>query len=74
MNRKTYGQRFVRMLAAAAMGGSIVQLSGCDPAVRDTLLTGLQSTSASLLGALNDAFFISLADDDAGASGFTTTG
>ncbi|MCH8251587.1 MAG: hypothetical protein IID36_03950 [Planctomycetes bacterium] len=74
MNRKTYGQRFVRMLATAAMGGSIVQLSGCDPAVRDTLLVGLQSTTQSLSGALIDAFFISLADDEAEASGFTTTG
>ena len=62
------------MLATAAMGGSIVQLSGCDPAVRDTLLVGLQSTTQSLSGALIDAFFISLADDDAEASGFTTTG
>ena len=74
MSRKTYGQRLVRMVGAAARGGSIVQMSGCDPAVRDTLLVGLQSTTQSLSGALIDAFFISLDDDDGGTSGLTTTG
>ncbi len=71
MNHRRYLSRFGRFLVAAAVGGTAFQLSGCDPAVRDTVLTGLQTTTSSLTGTLIDAFFISLQDDD-GAGGFTT--
>jgi hypothetical protein len=56
-----------------AVGGSAFQLSGCDPAVRSTLLDGLMTTTNSLSTALISAFFLSLEDDDAGSSDLTTT-
>jgi hypothetical protein len=58
---------------ALAVGGSAFQLSGCDPAVRSTLLEGLETTTTSLSTALISAFFLSLQDDDAGGSDLTTT-
>ncbi len=61
----------MRFAMALAVGGSVCQLSGCDPAVRLTLLTGLEATTQTLSGALISAFFISLADDDA-STGLTT--
>lgn len=57
----------------AAIGGSAFQLSGCDPAVRATLLTGLQTTTQSLSTALITALFLGLQNDDSGSSGLTTT-
>lgn len=63
------------MVASLAVGGSALQLSGCDPNVRATLLDGLATTTSSLSEALISAFFLSLADDDATADGsLTTTG
>jgi len=63
----------MRLLAATAVGGSAFQLSGCDPAVRETLLTGLETTTTGLTNALISAFFISLEDDDASSDPLTTT-
>jgi hypothetical protein len=53
------------------MGGSVFALSGCDPAVRSTLLAGLETTTQSLSSALIQAYFLSLASND--GSGLTTT-
>ncbi len=74
MVRKNFRRRFVRAAMALAVGGSAFQLSGCDPAVRGALLTGLQQTTTSLSNALITAFFLSIDDGDAAASdGLTTT-
>ena len=81
MNKRSVWKRAVRATTILAMGGSAFQLSGCDPDVRSTLLTGLQQTSTGLSSALISAFFLSLADDDAAAgttggtdtAGLTTT-
>lgn len=73
MARNSLRQRIIRFIAAAAVGGSAFQLSGCDPAVRDTLLTGLESTTQSLGSALISAFFLSLDDDTTTGNGLTTT-
>jgi hypothetical protein len=75
MAKRSFRQRFVRAAMALAVGGSALQLSGCDPAVRSTLLTGLESTTQGLSSALITAFFLSLADDDtiAASTGMTTT-
>jgi hypothetical protein len=54
------------------LGGSMFQLSGCDPNVRDALLAGLEGTTTSLTNTLISAFFISLEDDADGGS-LTTT-
>jgi hypothetical protein len=39
-------------------------LSSCDPVVRQTLLTGLETTSSTLAQTFISAFFVSLTDDD----------
>ncbi|MFQ5412858.1 MAG: hypothetical protein ACE5E6_00225 [Phycisphaerae bacterium] len=67
MNRQNRTSRVARLVVATIIGGSAFQLSGCDPAVRSTLLAGLETTTTSLSTALISAFFVSLRDD-------TTTG
>jgi hypothetical protein len=59
-------------MAAIMLGGSLFALSGCDPAVRATLLDGLQATTTTLSTALITAFFQSLEDSE-DAGGLTTT-
>lgn len=76
MNKRSIWNRAIRTTTLLAMGGSAFQLSGCDPEVRATLLTGLQQTSTGLATTLVSAFFLSLADDDAAGgagTGLTTT-
>ena len=75
MAKRSYWTRVVRATMVLAIGGSAFQLSGCDPAVRSTLLAGLQTTTTSLSSALISAFFLSLADDSdaTGGSSLTTT-
>jgi hypothetical protein len=73
MARKSVRARLARFAALAAVGGSAFQLSGCDPAVRDALLTGLEQTTTSLSNALISAYFLSLEDDEASASDSLTT-
>ena len=72
MAKRNVRSRLVRLVMAAAVGGSAFQLGGCDPVVRETLLLGLETTTTSLTNTLISAFFISLDDDDAG-DGLTTT-
>ncbi len=73
MKKQNGWSRLVRRAMVLAVGGSAFQLSGCDPAVRATLLEGLQQTTSSLSSALISAFFLSLADDDAAGTSLTTT-
>ena len=74
MIKRSVWKRVVRATTILAVGGSAFQLSGCDPAVRSTLLGGLQTTSTGLATALIQAFFLTLADDDAiTGDGATTT-
>ena len=76
MTKSRRGERFLRLAMTVAVGGTAFQLSGCDPAVRGTLLEGLEATTSSLTGALISAFFISLddeADTSGGSNGLTTT-
>lgn len=75
MNRGWAKHRILRFLMAASVGGTAFQLSGCDPRVRDTILSGLEETTQSLSSALITAFFISLDDDSTsgGTTGGTTT-
>jgi hypothetical protein len=71
MKKRSLRKRLTRLFVAAAVGGSAFQISGCDPAVRQTVLTGLETTTQSLTSTLISAFFLSL-DDDSG-SGLSTT-
>lgn len=57
----------------AAIGGSAFQLSGCDPAVRSTLLTGLETTTQSLSTALISALFLGLQNNDSSDGGGSLT-
>lgn len=70
MAKHSLRQRVIRFVTALAVGGSAFQLSGCDPEVRSTLLTGLETTTTSLGTALIQAFFLSLDDDN--TDGMTT--
>ncbi len=72
MNKRGIWKRTVRATTILAMGGSAFQLSGCDPEVRSTLLSGLQATTTGLSTALISAFFLSLADDETTGTGGTT--
>lgn len=63
MNKRSFRRRLMRAVAALAIGGSAFQLSGCDTAVRDTILTGLETTSTTLSASLITAFFQSLANN-----------
>ncbi|RME41195.1 MAG: hypothetical protein D6788_01755 [Planctomycetota bacterium] len=74
MTGRTFSQRMQKTLAAVALGGVLFQLSGCDPEVRSTLLSGLEQTSQSLSSALITAFFQSLQTDDTSGSSSLTTG
>ena len=62
----------MRTITTVLVGGSVFQLSGCDPTVRATLLDGLETTTSSLSSALISAFFLSL-QDDSGNGSLTTT-
>lgn len=73
MAKRCFKGRLLRLVAAAALGGTVFQLGSCDPVVRSTLLTGLETTSASLANTVISAFFISLQDDETDTATLTTT-
>ena len=73
MKRKTPWQRVIKLATAVAVGGSAFQISGCDPAVRDVVLTGLETTTSTLTQTLISAFFISLEDGSSTTQGLSTT-
>jgi len=73
MATRSLRTRLLRTAMTLAVGGSVFQLSGCDPTVRSTLLTGLQTTTTSLSTALISAFFLNLQDDDGDTTTTTTT-
>jgi len=60
-------------MMSVAVGGTAFQLSGCDPDVRDALLTGLEDTTQSLSEALISAYFLSLEEDTGTTGGGSTT-
>ena len=73
MARRGIRQRMMRAAAAILVGGSVFQLGGCDPLVRTTLLTGLESTTGTLAQTFVTAFFVSLQEDELSGGGLTTT-
>lgn len=56
-------------------GGISLQLSGCDPEVRDSILTGVQTSVTGLVTTMINAVFTSFqnADDTTDTSGTTGT-
>ena len=73
MMKRSRWNRIVRATMATAVGGSAFALSGCDPEVRTTLLSGLAQTSTGLTTALITAFFQGLDNDNGTTSGGNTT-
>lgn len=76
MEKRGISHRITRLAMSLVVGGSMFQLGSCDPTVRNTLLTGLEQTTATLLNTVNAAFFISLQDDEEetdNTAGLTTT-
>ena len=55
--------RYRRWILAVATGGAFV-LSGCDPNVRNTVLSGVEGATTTILTAFVQAFFQSLNDDN----------
>ena len=51
-------------LLAAAAGGSLYVLEGCDPAVRDTVLQGVSTAATGLSTTFIEAFFQSLMTEE----------
>ncbi len=47
-------------LISTATGGTVLVLEGCDPAVRDTVIGGVEGASTTLVTSLIQAFFESL--------------
>ncbi len=53
--------------ASLTVGGTMLVLSGCEPEVRDTVLSGVESAAAGLAAAFISAFFQTLDQpEDAG--------
>ncbi len=63
MKKHSFRHRIMRTVAAIAVGGSAFQLSGCDDAVRGTVLSGLESTTQTLADTVISAIFLGFADD-----------
>ena len=78
MTKRGLRRRALRFLAPVVIGGSMFQLGSCDPTVRDTLLSGLETTTQSLTNTLIQVFFTGLQDTGStggggGTAGLTTT-
>ncbi len=73
MARRGFKGRAIGLAAILAMGGSVFQLGGCDPAVRTELLGGLEMTTNALTDTVVTAFFISLQDDESDDGVMLTT-
>ena len=71
MAKRSMRQRIMRTAATVLVGGSVLQLGSCDPTVRATLLTGLETTASTLAQTFVTAFFVSL--DDGQTTGTLTT-
>jgi len=61
-----------RLWLPILVGGIALQFNGCDPTVRDTVLSGLQTSIVGLVTALINAFFSALASGVSNGSGSTT--
>ena len=69
MNKQSLWMRTVRATTILAIGGSAFQLSGCDPEIRDTLLSGLEATTTEVTATLIAGFFEGWANNDSDSNG-----
>ena len=74
MSNRGKRKKALRVVAGIAVGGSVFQIGGCDPAVPTTLLAGLAVTTEALADTLITAFFTGLTNDasSAGSAGSST--
>ena len=61
-----------KLLLPLMAGGIALQLGGCDPTVKDAILSGVQTSLTGLVTTVIGAVFTSL--QDAGSSSGTSTG
>ncbi len=71
MSSRGIRRRTVRLLMALTLSAGAMSVNGCNPAVRDTLLAGLQTTANSLANTLVQSFFTAL-QNNVSDSGQTT--
>jgi hypothetical protein len=72
MRTQGFNGRLLKSILAVALGGSVFQMGSCDPTVRTTLLTGLETTTTSLANTIIQAYFVSLQEDTTTTSNLTT--
>lgn len=62
--RRKFWSAVAARMAPLLLGGVALQvnLTGCDPEVRDAVLTGIQTSMLSLIDSVINAFFLSLQD------------
>ncbi|MCG3137234.1 MAG: hypothetical protein HJJLKODD_01077 [Phycisphaerae bacterium] len=60
MYKHNWLRKVMVVLMLVGMGGTTFQLSGCDQAIRSTVLTGLNGATDTLLLSLTSALFQSL--------------
>jgi len=55
-------------LLSAVSGGGLLVLNGCDTTVRDTVLSGVEGATTTLMTTFIQAFFQSVLTEDEGAA------
>ena len=60
MKLRSYPRALRAGLLAIASGATAYQLSGCDPAVRDSVFSGLQSATVGLVTTFVNALFLAI--------------
>ena len=73
MKKQSLRVRLMKVTMAVAVGGSTFAVTGCDPTVRSTIVSGLETSAQSITSSFISSFFLSLGDGDENGSGLTTT-
>jgi len=73
-HRRPWTLRAARWAPLLTAGMALqLNLGGCDPAVKDKVLTGIQTSIMSLVTSVLDAFFLSVSGTGDAATTTTTT-
>jgi hypothetical protein len=62
--RRVMMTRILRWASMVLAGGGLFVLNGCDPAIRELLLSGTNSAANGLASTFIDAFFMKLLQQD----------
>ena len=71
MSRRGLSRRAVRLFMTLTLSAGALSVNGCNPAVREVLIAGLQTTVNALVNTLVQSFFTAL-QNNVGGSGQTT--